>query len=82
VMYKSNQTMPIEDELKAMKKNICECLNAHPFAGLTNYRIKAFATDDFLTRLRGGGEPDPLGTEPASGGGGDGIPIQPCPPTP
>ena len=81
VMYKSNQTMSIEDELKAMKKNICECLNAHPFAGLTNYRIKAFATNEFLTRLRGGGEDGPIGTAPESGGG-DGIPINPCPPSP
>jgi len=81
VMYKSNQTMPIDQELEQMKKNICECLNAHPFAGLTNYRIKAFATNEFLTRLRGGGEEVPLETAPASGGG-DGIPISPCPPSP
>src|SRR5215475_241939 len=79
VMYKSNQTMPIDQEMAQMKKNVCECLNAHPFAGLTNYRIKAFATNAFLTRLRGGGEDGPLETAPASGGG-DGIPINPCPP--
>jgi hypothetical protein len=81
VMYKSNQTIPIDQELEQMKKNICECLNAHPFAGLTNYRIKAFATNEFLTRLRGGGEDGPIGTAPESGGG-DGIPINPCPPSP
>jgi len=79
VMYKSNQTMPIDQEIAQMKKNVCECLNANPFAGLTNYRIKAFATNAFLTRLRGGGEDGPLETAPASGGG-DGIPINPCPP--
>jgi hypothetical protein len=81
VMYKSNQTMPIDQELAQMKKNICECLNTHPFAGLSSYRIKAFATNAFLTRLRGGGEDDPIGTEPQSGGG-NGIPINPCPPSP
>jgi hypothetical protein len=83
IMYKSNQTMPIKDELEKMKKNICECLNAHPFAGLGYYRIKAFATNAFLTSLRGGGDDGPLESAPASGGGsGDGIPIQPCPPPP
>jgi hypothetical protein len=82
VMYKSNQTMPIEDELEKMKKNICECLNAHPSAGLSYYRIKAFATNEFLTSLRGGGERGPIETVPAPGGGDDGIPIQPCPPLP
>jgi hypothetical protein len=81
VMYKSNQTMPIDQELAQMKKNVCECLNAHPFAGLANYRIKAFATNAFLTRLRGGGDDDPLISAPASGGG-EGIPINPCPPSP
>jgi hypothetical protein len=83
VMYKSNQTMPIEQELEEMKKNVCECLNAHPFAGLGYYRIKAFATNAFLTSLRGGGEDGPIATIPRSGGGsGNGIPIQPCPPSP
>jgi hypothetical protein len=81
VMYKSNQTMPIDQELEQMKKYICECLNAHPFAGLTNYRIKAFEDNTFLTRLRGGGERGPIVTDPESGGG-DGIPINPCPPSP
>jgi hypothetical protein len=65
-----------------MKKNICECLNAHPFPGLGFYRIKAYATNAFLTRLRGGGEDDPIGTAPPSGGGDNGIPINPCPPSP
>jgi hypothetical protein len=82
IMYKSNQTMPIGQELVEMKKNICECLNAHPFAGLAYYRIKAFATNDFLTRRRGGGEDGPLETVPGPGGGDDGIPIKPCPPSP
>jgi hypothetical protein len=82
VMYKSKQTMPIKDELEKMKKHICECLNAHPFAGLSYYRIKAFATNAFLTSLRGGGEDGPLETVPHSGGGENGIPIQPCPPPP
>lgn len=85
VMYKSNQTMPIDQEIKEMKKNVCECLNAHPFAGLGYYRIKAFATNAFMTSLRGGGgggEEGPLETAPASGGGLDGIPINPCPPSP
>jgi hypothetical protein len=80
VMYKSNQTMQIDQELTQMKKNVCECLNAHRFAGLSYYRIKAFATNAFLTRRRGGGERGPIGTEPPSGGGGNGIPINPCPP--
>jgi hypothetical protein len=79
VMYKSNQTMPIDQELAQMKKNVCECLNAHPSAGLSYYRIKAFATNAFLTRLRGGGEEGPLISEPPSGGGANGIPINPCP---
>jgi hypothetical protein len=81
VMYKSNQTMPIDQELKEMKKNICECLNTHTFAGLAYYRIKAFATNAFLTGLRGGGEDGPLISEPLSGGGSNGIPINPCPPS-
>jgi hypothetical protein len=82
VMYKSNQTMQIDQELAQMKKNICECLNAHPFAGLSSYRIKAYATNAFLNRRRGGGEDGPIGTAPIPGGGDDGIPIQPCPPAP
>jgi len=82
VMYKSNQTMSIDQELERMKKNVCECLNAHPSAGLSYYRIKAFATDAFLTALSGGGEDGPLETVPHSGGGDNGIPIQPCPPVP
>jgi hypothetical protein len=82
VRYKSNQTKPIDQELVDMKKNVCECLNAHPFPGLGFYRIKAFATNAFLTMLRGGGERDPLGSEPLAGGGSNGIPINPCPPTP
>src|SRR5262245_56822628 len=79
VRYKSNQTKPIDQELVDMKKNVCECLNAHPFPGLGFYRIKAYATNAFLTRLRGGGEDDPIITGPAAGGGDDGIPSSPCP---
>jgi len=81
VMYKSNRTIPsIEVELDKMKGIVCQCLNANPFAGLAYYRIKAFATNAFLTSRRGGGEEGPLETVPAPGGGDDGIPIQPCPP--
>lgn len=78
VMYKSNQTMPIEDEKKEMKKIICECLQDHRYAGLKYFRFKAFATNTFLTRLRGGGEDDPIITEPPSGGGGNGLQIGDC----
>jgi hypothetical protein len=75
VMYKSNQTMDdMEDEVVAMTAIICQCLKHHPSPGLTHFRIKAYATNEFLTRLRGGGEDGPLISAPASGGG-DGIPI-------
>jgi hypothetical protein len=77
VMYKSNQTKDIEDELDAMRVIICQCLKDHPSPGLTYFRIKAYATNAFLTRLRGGGELDGLGTAPASGGGG-GYSISTC----
>jgi hypothetical protein len=78
VMYKSNQTLPIEDELKAMTEIICQCLKTHPSDGVTHFRIKAFASNAFLTKRRGGGDDFPLGAAPASGGGGDGIPIGSC----
>lgn len=81
VMYKSNQTMPIKVEMEEMKRIVCQCLNTHTRPGLSHYRIKAFATNAFLTRRRGGGEDAPLETAPASGGG-DGIPLSPCPPLP
>ena len=79
VMYKSNQTRPIKDELEDMRVIICQCLNANPSPGLTHFRIKAFATNAFLTRHRGGGEDGPIGTAPPSGGGENDIPINPCP---
>jgi hypothetical protein len=78
VMYKSNQIQPIEDELKAMTEIICQCLKTHPSDAITHFRIKAFAGNAFLTKRRGGGEDLPLGAAPASGGGGDGIPIGSC----
>jgi hypothetical protein len=72
IMYKSNQTItPIEDELEAMRQIICQCLSANTWPGLVDFRIQAFATNDFLTRHRGGGEPWGLGSCPASGGGSD-----------
>jgi hypothetical protein len=72
IMYKSNQTVtPIEDEMELMRQIICQCLTAHTWPGLVDFRIQAFATNDFLTRHRGGGEPFGLGCRPASGGGGD-----------
>jgi cytosine/adenosine deaminase-related metal-dependent hydrolase len=78
VMYKSNKPMgDIDAELDDMRVIICQCLKDHPSPGLTYFRIKAYATNDFLTRLRGGGEPDVLGTAPASGGG-DGYSISTC----
>ncbi len=77
VMYKSNKTMDIDDELEAMRVIICQCLKDHPSPGLTHFRIKAYPTNAFLTRLRGGGEDDVLGTAPASGGG-DGYSISTC----
>jgi hypothetical protein len=78
VMYKSNQTMPIEDELEEMRKIVCQCLTTHASPGLVDFRIKAFATNDFLTRHRGGGEPFPLGSCPESGGGDPGFQIGGC----
>jgi len=78
LMYKSNQIMPIEDEMEEMRKIVCQCLTANP-SGVTHFRIKAYPSDDFLTKRRGGGEDYPLFADPASGGGGDGIPISDCP---
>jgi hypothetical protein len=79
VMYKSNQIKkPIEKELDKMKNIICQCLIAHPYPGLTYFRIKAFATDAFLTKQYGGGEGGPIGTAPPSGGGDDGFSINEC----
>jgi hypothetical protein len=78
VMYKSNQIQPIEDELEDMTKIICQCLKAHPSDGVTHFRIKAYASNAFLTKRRGGGDDGPLISAPASGGGGDGIPISDC----
>jgi hypothetical protein len=77
VMYQSNQIMPVEDELEEMTKIICQCLTAHP-SGVTHFRFKGYAGDDFLTKRRGGGEDYPLLAAPASGGGGDGIPVSGC----
>jgi hypothetical protein len=71
VMYKSNRTMSLKDEADAMRKIICNCLHDHPFAGLEFFCFKAFATNAFLTRLRGGGEDGPIITEPQAGGGND-----------
>jgi hypothetical protein len=71
IMYKSNQTItPIEDEMEAMRQIICQCLTTNTWPGLVDFRIQAFATNDFLTRHRGGGEPFGLGCIPRSGGGG------------
>jgi hypothetical protein len=78
VMYKSNQTVSIQDEKVKMKAIICECLQDHPYPGLAYFRFKAYATNAFLTRLRGGGEDDPIITEPQSGGGGNGFQISAC----
>jgi hypothetical protein len=78
VMYKSNQTTDIQVEKEKMREIICKCLQDHPYPGLTHFRFKAFATNDFLTRLRGGGEDDPIITEPQSGGGGNGFQIGTC----
>jgi hypothetical protein len=83
VMYRSYKTgATIGPEVEEMKKRICQCLNAHPYAGIGFYRIKAFATNAFLTSQMGGGEDGPIATIPRSGGGEDGIPINPCPPLP
>ncbi|HEY6403470.1 MAG TPA: hypothetical protein VI479_18750, partial [Blastocatellia bacterium] len=71
VMYKSNQTMGIDAEFEEMRQIICKCLNNHRWDGLEDFRIQAFATNHFLTKHRGGGEPFGLGCRPASGGGGD-----------
>jgi hypothetical protein len=78
VMYKSNQTMSIQDETEEMRKIICKCLQDHRYPGLEYFRFKAFATNSFLTRLRGGGEDGPIITEPESGGGGNGFQIGTC----
>jgi len=75
VKYKSNQVMDIDEEKREMRNIICQCLKAHPSAGLTHFRIKAFDTNAFLTRNRGGGEGGPLFSDPPSGGGDDSIPI-------
>jgi hypothetical protein len=66
-----------ETELDKMKKIVCECLSANPSAGLKHFRIKAFATDTFLTGLHGGGDGVPLVTAPPSGGGDNGFEITP-----
>src|SRR5262245_15311657 len=78
VMYKSNQTKSKEDETEDMRNIICKCLQDHPYPGLTHFRFKAYATNEFLTRLRGGGEDGPIITEPESGGGGNGFQIGTC----
>jgi len=78
VMYKSNQTMSIPDETEEMRKLICECLQDHPCPGLAYFRFKAFATNTFLTRLRGGGDDDPIIAAPQIGGGVDGFEIGTC----
>jgi hypothetical protein len=78
VMYKSNQTKSITAETDDMRKIICKCLQDHPYPGLTSFRFKAFATNAFLTRLRGGGEDDPIIVAPRSGGGGNGFQIGTC----
>jgi len=78
VMYKSNQTKSKEDETEDMRKIICKCLQDHRYPGLTSFRFKAFATNAFLTRLRGGGEDDPIIAEPQAGGGGNGFEISTC----
>ncbi|HKX29255.1 MAG TPA: hypothetical protein VJ302_16280 [Blastocatellia bacterium] len=79
VIYRSNRTKAtVKAELETMTQIICECLKAHPRAGLTQFRIRAHDTNDFLTQRRGGGESVPLGTAPPSGGGGGGIPIGSC----
>jgi hypothetical protein len=78
VMYKSNQTEPLEVEEEAMRAIICQCLTSHTFPGLVDFRFKAFATNDFLTRQRGGGEPFPLMGCPHSGGGDPGYQIGSC----
>src|SRR5262245_801845 len=78
VMYKSNQTKSKEDEIEDMRKIICKCLQDHRYPGLTSFRFKAFTTNAFLTRLRGGGEDDPIIAEPQAGGGGNGFEISTC----
>jgi hypothetical protein len=78
VMYKSNRTVSIQDETEEMRKIICECLQDHRYPGLEYFRFKAFATNSFLTRLRGGGDDDPIIAEPQSGGGGNGFQIGNC----
>jgi hypothetical protein len=78
VMYKSNQTKSIEAETEDMRKIICKCLQDHPYPGLTSFRFKAFATNAFLTRLRGGGEDDPILIAPQAGGGSNGFEISTC----
>ncbi|HZF39956.1 MAG TPA: hypothetical protein VE715_14105 [Blastocatellia bacterium] len=78
VMYKSNQTLSIQDEKEEMRKIICKCLQDHRCPGLTSFRFKAFATNAFLTRLRGGGEEDPIIAAPQAGGGSNGFQIGTC----
>ncbi len=78
VMYKSNQTTSIKDETEEMRGIICKCLQDNRYPGLEYFRFKAYATDEFLTRLRGGGEDGPIIAEPESGGGGNGFQIGTC----
>ena len=78
VMYKSNQTTSIKDETEKMRGIICKCLQDNRYPGLEYFRFKAYATDEFLTRLRGGGEDGPIITEPQAGGGGNGFQIGTC----
>jgi hypothetical protein len=60
-----------------MKKIICQCLKTNQNDALEYFRIKAFATNAFLSRKRGGGEDAPIGSSPASGGGdSNGIEIK------
>jgi hypothetical protein len=79
VIYKSNRTLSTEDEKVEMKRIICSCLRDHPYSTLTHFRFKAFRTNAFLTRRRGGGDDAPLISSPAPGGGDDGHLIDDCP---
>jgi hypothetical protein len=74
VKYQSSETdkNKIDAKLGEMKDIICQCLQDHPSAGLTQFHIKAYRTDSFLKS--GGGDGVPLGTLPKPGGGdGDGL---------
>ena len=77
VMYQSKPPNNVQAELNTMEDIVCGCLNAHPRAGLTHFRIKAFETNAFLTKWRGSGDHAPLSSAPPSGGGENGIPIRP-----